>query len=107
MFTTDFISSSEAGNLTGLLRCRAARSPDAIAYRQYDNNSELWQTFTWRQVEEEIVRWRGAIANAELKPGDRGTVDFVDDMGTIHVTWDNGSTLGMVPGEDQYRFVNE
>ena len=71
MFTTDFISSSEAGNLTGLLRCRAARSPDAIAYRQYDNNSELWQTFTWRQVEEEIVRWRGAIANAELKPGDR------------------------------------
>ena len=43
----------------------------------------------------------------ELKPGDRGNVDFVDDMGTIHVTWDSGSTLGMVPGEDQYRFVNE
>ena len=42
-----------------------------------------------------------------LKPGDRGTVDFVDDMGTIHVAWDNGSTLGVVPGEDQYRFVNE
>ena len=43
----------------------------------------------------------------ELKPGDLGIVDFVDDMGTIHVTWDNGSTLGMVPGEDQYRFVSE
>ncbi len=42
-----------------------------------------------------------------LRPGDRGTVDFVDDMGTIHVAWDNGSTLGLVPGEDQYRFVNE
>ena len=42
-----------------------------------------------------------------LRPGDRGTIDFVDDMGTIHVTWDNGSTLGLVPGEDQYRFVNE
>jgi len=27
----------------------------------------------------------------ELKPGDRGNVDFVDDMGTIHVTWDIGS----------------
>ena len=45
--------------------------------------------------------------HTELKPGDRGNVDFVDDMGTIHVTWDNGSTLGMVPGEDQYRFVGE
>jgi hypothetical protein len=43
----------------------------------------------------------------ELKPGDRGNVDFVDDMGTIHVTWDNGSTLGLVPGEDLYQFVNE
>ena len=42
-----------------------------------------------------------------LKPGHRGTVDFVDDMGTIHVNWDNGSTLGLVPGEDQYRFVDE
>jgi hypothetical protein len=43
----------------------------------------------------------------ELKPGDRGIIDFVDDMGTIHVTWDNGSTLGMVPGKDQYRFIEE
>ncbi len=45
--------------------------------------------------------------HTELKPGDRGTVDFVDDIGTIHVVWDNGSTLGLVPGEDQYRFVDE
>jgi hypothetical protein len=41
----------------------------------------------------------------ELKPGDLGTVDFVDDLGTIHITWDNGSQLGLVPGEDQYKIV--
>ncbi|BBO73082.1 hypothetical protein DSCW_04990 [Desulfosarcina widdelii] len=40
-----------------------------------------------------------------LRPGDQGSVDFVDDMGTIHVDWDNGSTFGLVPGEDQYRFI--
>lgn len=28
--------------------------------------------------------------------GTEGTVMFVDDMGTIHVAWDNGSTLGIV-----------
>ena len=39
----------------------------------------------------------------DLKPGDRGTVDFVDDMGTVHVIWDNGSHLGLVPGEDQFK----
>lgn len=41
----------------------------------------------------------------ELKPGDLGTVDFVDDLGTVHITWDNGSQLGLVPGEDQYKIV--
>ena len=41
----------------------------------------------------------------ELRPGDLGTVDFVDDLGTIHITWDNGSQLGLVPGEDQYKIV--
>ena len=42
-----------------------------------------------------------------LRKGDRGTIDFVDDMGTLHVTWDNGSTLGLVPGEDHYRIIDE
>ena len=43
----------------------------------------------------------------ELKPGDRGTIDFVDDMGTIHVNWDKGSHLGLVPGEDQYKLLKD
>ena len=43
----------------------------------------------------------------ELKPGDRGTVDFVDDMGTIHVNWDNGSHLGLVPVEDRYKLLKD
>ena len=30
-----------------------------------------------------------------------GTVSCVDDTGTIHVKWDNGSTLGIVYGEDR------
>jgi hypothetical protein len=29
-----------------------------------------------------------------LRPGDRGTVDHVDDSGTIFVKWDSGSGLG-------------
>lgn len=35
-----------------------------------------------------------------LKPGDQGTVDFVDDTGTIFCTWDSGSSLGVVYGVD-------
>lgn len=32
--------------------------------------------------------------------GTKGTVLCVDDIGTIHVAWDTGSSLGVVYGED-------
>lgn len=38
-------------------------------------------------------------------PGTQGSVRWVDDCGTIHVDWDNGSHLGAVFGEDVVRRV--
>lgn len=40
-----------------------------------------------------------------LRAGAEGTVDFVDDTGTVFVNWDDGSSLGMVYGEDTYRVI--
>lgn len=37
-----------------------------------------------------------------LRYGDEGVVDFVDDMGTVFVKWDNGSNLGLIAGEDRW-----
>lgn len=37
--------------------------------------------------------------------GTEGTVQLVDDEGTIHVNWDNGSCLGVVLGEDICRKI--
>lgn len=42
----------------------------------------------------------------DLKPGMMGTVMSVDDIGTIHVTWDCGSTLGVIYGVDSYVVVH-
>lgn len=42
-----------------------------------------------------------------LVPGDRGTVDMVDDIGTVHIKWDQGSYLGLVPGEDSFKVIGE
>ena len=42
-----------------------------------------------------------------LQPGARGTVVLVDDVGTVHVKWDEGSSLGLVPGEDSWRILPE
>lgn len=40
-----------------------------------------------------------------IKEGEEGTVELVDDMGTIHVAWDNGRHIGLVPEEDRYELV--
>jgi hypothetical protein len=40
---------------------------------------------------------------SKLKPGDQGTVSFVDDIGTIHINWDSGSSLGAAYGVDMIR----
>lgn len=42
-----------------------------------------------------------------IPAGTRGTVELVDDMGTVHVNWDNGRRLGMVIGEDAIAIVME
>ena len=42
---------------------------------------------------------------SKLQPGDRGTVRFVDDIGTIFVSWDCGSSLGVAYGEDSCKVV--
>lgn len=45
--------------------------------------------------------------NTKLVPGCKGTVIWVDDMGTIHVSWDCGSSLGVVYGEDSCKKIEE
>ena len=35
-----------------------------------------------------------------ILPGTKGTIDYIDDMNTLHMAWDNGKTLGVCLEED-------
>ena len=52
-----------------------------------------------------LIRMSDPYTN--LRHGDCGTVAMVDDIGTIHVNWDRGSSLGVVFGEDECRRIDE
>ena len=43
----------------------------------------------------------------DFVPSCRGTVRFVDDMDAIHGSWDIGSSLGVVYGEDACKATSE
>lgn len=42
-----------------------------------------------------------------LRAGALGTVQSTDSLGTLHVTWDEGSSLGLIAGEDRWETVTE
>ena len=41
--------------------------------------------------------------NDSVPPGPRGTVERVNSYGDIEMSWDNGRTLSLIPGEDSFR----
>ena len=41
-----------------------------------------------------------------VEKGIKGTVTFVDDIGTVHMKWDNGRGLGLIPGEDNFKVLS-
>ncbi len=40
-----------------------------------------------------------------VPPGMRGTVKYVDDVGQIHVAWENGERIALNPTEDQFTII--
>jgi hypothetical protein len=45
--------------------------------------------------------------HAPIAPGTQGVVELVDSIGTLHMKWDNGRTLGIIPGEDQFKILSK
>ena len=41
-----------------------------------------------------------------MPEGAEGTVDQVDDMGHLHMKWDNGSLMILVPGQDRFEMIS-
>ena len=43
----------------------------------------------------------------QMAKGLSGTIDFIDDAGQIHVSWENGSSLALVPSKDKFEVVDQ
>ena len=71
MNTSNQISIQQAPTLAALFRERVARTPDAVAYLQYDAERDEWQRYSWLETAREVARWQQAMRDTGLKHGDR------------------------------------
>ncbi len=69
--SADIIPVETAGTLDGLFLERVRRSPQMIAYRDYDRSSGKWRDLTWEQMDGGVARWQTALSREKLVPGDR------------------------------------
>jgi len=67
----DMISIDTARTLDGLFRERVKRSPQSIAYRDYDVSREAWLDYTWADMGNAVKLWQTALSRENLAPGDR------------------------------------
>ena len=70
----DIIGEQAAVTLDGLLRERVKRTPDSVAYREFNEAHGNWRDYTWAQVERQVARWQAALEQERLAPGDRVAV---------------------------------
>ncbi len=60
-----------------------------------------------RELQGRTVRLiRCEDAHTHLLPGITGVVLLVDGAGTVHVLWENGHRLGLIPGIDSWEVVD-
>ena len=53
------------------------------------------------------IQLQSMSGETDMLPGIIGTVDFVDDIGQLQMTWDNGRTLALIPGEDIFTVISQ
>ena len=64
------ITAEEAVTLDGLFRERVERTPDSVAYRDFNQAHANWRDYTWAQINHQVARWQAALEADGLKPGD-------------------------------------
>ncbi len=70
-WSEDLIPLKQARTLDGLFYQRVLRSPNELAYRNYDRQKKIWYELTWGEMGQAVARWRQALRAENLEPGDR------------------------------------
>lgn len=67
----DLIEVTPELTIPGMFRERVQRSSGAEAYRQFNNTTEQWESFSWEATRDDVARWQFLLESRRLNAGDR------------------------------------
>ncbi len=76
----DTIDLGTAQTLDELFRERVRRTPDGVAYTQFDADLKEWVSMTWAEVAAQVERWQVAFRASGLKKGDRVAICYKNSI---------------------------
>lgn len=69
--SSTIILPEEAQTLPGLFRQRIRRTPNKVAYRNFDIASKAWLETTWSEMATEVAHWQQAMKKEGLVAGEK------------------------------------
>jgi hypothetical protein len=89
---------SEAEELISTLK-------DVLESESYKNGGSIFGKSKSQKDKGKRVRLIEMKDTYPVPEGTMGTIDHIDDAGQIHVKWDNGSSLALIPNLDEYEIM--
>jgi long-chain acyl-CoA synthetase len=76
----DIISFSEFKTIPAAFDERVSRSHNKIAYRQFNEEAQCWESYSWKGMAERVQRWRQALAAENLPVGSRVAIQMPNSV---------------------------
>ncbi len=93
---TRYIALDADATLAEAFTARATRSPNALAYKEFDARAQAWRDYTWREMADLVARMRSGFRREGLEPGDRIAIMLKNSVGWVLA--DQGAYAhGLVP----------